>query len=105
MDRGKYGQREHNPDAGVTNKVKRKAKNYQMVKHKIKANKKNKSFREKQVGISQLLECRQFPISFTSKGFMSDHPSNLAASVVAIFVALPLTAYHFYHYNILLSYA
>lgn len=48
-DRAKYGHREHNPEAGVTNKVKRKQKNFQMVKHKIQQTKGKRSFRDKQV--------------------------------------------------------
>lgn len=48
--RAKYGHREHNPDAGVTNKVKQKKKNFQMVKHKLNNTKGKRSFRDKQVG-------------------------------------------------------
>ncbi|KAF6027009.1 SDAD1 [Bugula neritina] len=53
-DRGKYGHREHNPEAGVTNKVKLKAKNFQMVKHKLQK-KGKRSFRDKQMSLKKSL--------------------------------------------------
>ncbi|XP_067948018.1 protein SDA1 homolog [Watersipora subatra] len=54
QDRGKYGHREHNPEAGVTNKVKKKQKNFQMVKHKLQK-KSKRSFRDKQMSMKKSL--------------------------------------------------
>jgi len=44
-----------NPNASTTNKEKRKTKNFQMVKHKIKATKGKRSFHEKRQALTQAL--------------------------------------------------
>jgi len=50
-----HGETRMNPNASTTNREKRKTKNFQMVKHKIKATKSKRSFQDKKVALTNAL--------------------------------------------------